>query len=381
MCGCCSLHGLFRRWLDRHHRYRFPGSGSDRTSTPWLSRPGPETRSANTFGSGVIQALGALAFVFSTVSVSAVPLEHWFLTPLEDLDLAGLSDRTYFFPANQSPEDPTLYLPLRRWDLIFTGDRVNTPGSALDQENVNRLIPSPFNHLMVYLGKDARGMAYAVELNMASFDTDGGIGLIPLGADYGLLESVQDKDIHNRRRLLSRWAMRFRPEARALLQAAETELIARLVADFVMGFPYQLEFRHSGSLFDAEVHLIDDGFTGGAGCTDYWTTLFESYAGLCLKGVRMSAEDLEAYFREDPEGQLAYAPAEISPFTQPLTLKRILELGFRAVEDQPHVFPCDGSTEAGLVLPMKLMQHPLLEEITPAGTQLLLPSLRLGGSD
>ena len=36
-------------------------------------------------------------------------------------DLYNLQDRVYFFPANRETEGPTVYIPLRRWDIIFTG--------------------------------------------------------------------------------------------------------------------------------------------------------------------------------------------------------------------------------------------------------------------
>jgi hypothetical protein len=82
-----------------------------------------------------------------------------------------------------------------------------------------------------------------------------------------------------------------------------------------------------------------------------------------MKGVRMTAEELETYFLTDPEGQQAYAPPEISPFADPLTIASILKLGFYAVPDEPHVFSCDQSEESGLVIPARIMESPLLEEI------------------
>lgn len=279
-----------------------------------------------------------------------------FLPGVGGPDLMKLQDRTYFFPANRDPADPTSYLALRKWDIIFTGDRLDKPWTPLDEANINHLIPGPFNHIMIYLGKDSRGLAYAAELNTSSFDDPGGLRILCLGSDFGLLRHPEDQDLHDRRRLNRRWAMRLQEDDRLLLIEANGALMSRIQADLAMGFPYQLEFEHSGNLFDPHIYLVDDGFEGGAGCSDYWTTLFEEYAGLCLKGVRMDVRELEDYFRNDPEGELAYAPPSMSPFTQPLSIRSILDLGYRAVAAPPHIFSCDGSGESGLVIPSRIME-------------------------
>lgn len=304
-------------------------------------------------------------------------LSRPFSPVLSGEDIHGLSDSAYRFPANYSPRDQTVYLSLRRWDVIFTGDRVNFPESEVDSENINRLIPGPFNHIMVYMGKDSRGLAYAVELNTGGFDDPGGLRLICLGSDYGVIRHPEFQYLQDRKLLNRRWAMRFREDVRARLQDAEAVLMARLKSDLVLGFPYELEFTHSGNLFDPKVHIVDDGLRGGAGCSDYWTAIFEQYADVCLKGVRMNAEELEAYFLTDPEGRQAYAPPEISPFNDPLSIAAIIGLGFYAVDDDPHVFACDGTQETGLVLPSLIMESPMLQEIPAESLPFRLPSFVL----
>jgi hypothetical protein len=320
------------------------------------------------------------AVCLTPVSLTALDptgLSLVFTPVLSGEDIYSLSDSAYQFPANYSPRDKMVYLTLRRWDLIFTGDRANVPQAQVDSENVNRLIPGPFNHIMVYMGKDSRGLAYAVELNTGGFDNSGGLRLICLGSDYGVIRHPEFQYLQDRRYLNRRWAMRFREDVLAQLKDAESVLLARIKSDLVLGFPYQLEFAHSGSLFDPKVHIIDDGFRGGAGCSDYWTTLFEQYADVCLKGVRLTAEELEAYFLTDPEGLQAYAPPEISPFSDPVSIAAIIGLGFYAVPDAPHVFPCDQSEETGLVLPSLIMESPMLEEIPAESLPFGLPSFVL----
>lgn len=300
-----------------------------------------------------------------------------FLPALEGADLLSLRDAVYYFPANYLPGKKPVYLPLCRWDLIFTGDYSNAYGSEIDVENLNYLIPGPFNHMAVYMGKDSRGMAYMVELRPWSLTDLGGAVLACIGSDYGLVRHPGRSDLHDRRILDRRWALRLNAETRARLEAAEEVLLARIQSDLVMGFPYELEFRHSGSVFDPNVYIVDDGLEGGATCADYWTAVFEEYAGVCLKNVRMNAEELEAYFRTDPEGMLAYAPAEMSPFPQPLRMSYILDLGFRAVDDDPHVYSCDGTRETGIVLPSLIMENELLEPIEPVGWPVKLPHIIL----
>ncbi|HKJ90567.1 MAG TPA: hypothetical protein VJ960_05505 [Oceanipulchritudo sp.] len=321
---------------------------------------------------GLILVVGWL-WPLSSDALAAGPFSRVFLPDIDQTHVHQLADRIYYFPANRTHEEETRYLPLRKWDLIFTGDYRNQAGDEFDHENINWLIPGPFNHIMVYIGKDSRGMAYAIELNTASFFDPGGLVLICLGSDYGLMRFHEETALHDRKRLTHRWAMRFRTEARNQILRSEENLLNRLATDLALGFPYQLEFRHSGNLFDPTVYLVDDGFTGGAGCSDYWTTLFEEYAGLCLKDVRVSVAELEAYFQEDPEGVQAYAPEILSPFPQPIRIKAILDLGYEAVADAPHIFPCDGTSETGLVLPSLIFESPLLEEIPAVGWPITLP--------
>lgn len=325
------------------------------------------------FGRLVLTVAGSLLPV-TLPALDTAGLSMPFTPALAYEDIHSLRDAVYHFPANYTPREPTVYLPLKRWDIIFTGDHVNKPGELIDSENINRLIPGPFNHIMIYMGKDSRGLAYAIELNTGSFDdAEGGIRLVYLGSDYGVIRHPLFQYMQDRKLMDRRWAMRFRDDIRSQLEAASDVLLARLKSDLVLGFPYQLEFTHSGSLFDPEVRIVDDGFEGGAGCSDYWTTLFEEFAGVCMKGVRMTVEDLENYFLTDPEGQQAYAPPEISPFADPLTIATILGLGYYAVPDEPHVFSCDQSQESGLVIPALMMDSPMLEEIPAAHLPLDLP--------
>ena len=281
----------------------------------------------------------------------------------ENIDLYELKDQTYYFPANYTLNDKTVFLPLRRWDLIFTGDHINQIDDTVDRENINYVIPGPFNHVMVYMGKDSKGLAYAIELNLYSLEDVGRLSLICLGSDFGILRHPETQRVHDKRRMKNRWAMRFVATAYEQVRTHEDLLFSRLQNDLASNFPYQFVLEHSGQLWDRYLYLIDDGFEGGAGCSDYWTTLFEVYAGLCIKNVRMSVQEMMDYARNSPEGRLAYVPPEVSPFANPVFVYQLLVMGFQIVADAPHVYSCDGSEETGIVLPYLIMQSDQLEEI------------------
>ncbi|EIM65250.1 hypothetical protein [Desulfobacter postgatei] len=281
----------------------------------------------------------------------------------ENINLYELKDQTYYFPANYALNDKTVFLPLRRWDLIFTGDHINQIDDPVDRENINYVIPGPFNHVMVYMGKDSKGLAYAIELNLYSLEGGGRLSLICLGSDFGILRHPETQRIHDKRMMENRWAMRFINTAYEQVRTHEDLLFSRLENDLATNLPYQFVLEHSGQLWDRYIYLIDDGFEGGAGCSDYWTTLFEVYAGLCIKNVRMSAQEMVEYARNSPEGRLAYVPTEVSPFSNPVFVYQLLAMGFQIVPDAPHVDSCDGTEETGIVLPYLIMQSDLLEEI------------------
>jgi len=290
-------------------------------------------------------------------------LSRHFMPFWDNTDLYNLLDRTYFFPANRETDDPTVYMPLRKWDIIFTGVPFDNEDTDPLSVNVSRIIPGPINHIMVYMGKDSKGLAYAVELNIYDLLDPGGLEIVCLGSDYGILRDPLKAEVVDRTLMQTRWAMRFREQEYQKILDAEDVLLSRIDTDLLLGFPYQLEMEHSGSILDRNVYLVDDGFENGSSCSDYWTALFEEYAGICFKNVRLDAEAFEEYFNSDPEGMLAYAPPELSPFSFPITVRALLGMGYSAIDDEPHVFSCDGSQETGVVIPSLIIQSDLLEEI------------------
>lgn len=288
---------------------------------------------------------------------------------IRDARLDLLLDETYLFPAKPFATRATEYQPIRKWDVIFAGG--GPPGSGSGSAAMVALgIPGVYDHILVYLGKDARGFAYAAEMNVDSFESGGDLRMFSLGQDYG--ENIPLSGAHVFSTHSYYETRQFSEQARQAILARNQELVRQVTEDLQGHFPYQFEYRHSGSILDPVVYLVDDGRAGGAGCSDYWTTLFEEIAGLCFYHSRMSAADIRNYFLYDPDGSQVQIPAELNPFGVNLYVRELFQLGFYLVEDQPHQYRCGGNAESGLVLPSLVYQSSLFE---PGGSN--LNSIRL----
>jgi hypothetical protein len=277
---------------------------------------------------------------------------------IRDARLDLLLDEVYQFPAKPFSTRVTEYQPIRKWDVIFAGG--GPPGSATSSASMVALaIPGVYDHILVYLGKDARGYAYAAEMNVDSFEGGGDLRMFSLGQDYG--ENIPPSGTFVFSTHTYYEARRFSESARQAILVKDQDLVRQVTEDLLDNFPYQFEYRHSGNILDHAVYLVDDGRVGGAGCSDYWTTLFEEVAGLCFYQSRMSAAGIRDYFLSDPDGSQVEIPAELNPFGVKMYVRELFQLGFHLVEDQPHQYRCGGNPEAGLVLPSLVYQSSLFE--------------------
>ncbi len=304
------------------------------------------------------------------------------LNPERVLDEARvdlLAAEPYLFPATIDPGSPPVLLVLRRWDLIFAGGyRAPLDEDPAIEASVADLIPGPFDHILVYLGKDGAGRAYAAELNVDSLSrgvlsvsVKGDLRVYCLGLDGGNAPHPSGAHLFDPDHYRSRWALTPVPELRNRLLAHDTELLAALRADLAAGFPYQLEFETFLPSIQAtgELRLVDDGRRNGAGCSDYWTSLFEDVAGVCWPGVRISVAELIDYFRTDPVGREAMVPAVFNPFgNTPVRVGSLLDQGLTIVPAPPHDFPCAVPSEQGLVTPTRLFFSNLLQETETVST-------------
>ena len=150
------------------------------------------------------------------------------------------------------------------------------------------------------------------------------------------------------------------------IQAAAGLVLDQVRHDLQTDISYQMEYNWSGNFADREIFLVDDGRANGVSCTDYLLVLLEEQAGVCIHGSRISAREVEEYFRFDPVGSTVAIPDEWNPFPFPVTVADVLDMGYYAVDPPPHVFPCDNSTETGLPTPARLINSPQLVDIVPA---------------
>lgn len=303
--------------------------------------------------------LGDPAVVFFTVA------------PLREVRLNELGNEVYLFPA-RGPEDAGIsWLPLRRWDFLFFGGQGDDPRTAEDESATDRLIPGVYNHMLVYAGRDRTGTAYGMEMTVDLTFEGPFLRVVklpefqrPAPGSEAVRLPVVTKDIE---RYAARGALRPAPEHLAKLDFTGPRVLRQVENDIRNAFPYQLEFSWSGDLKDKRLFLVDDGRQGGAGCTDYWLATLETYGRVCIRGSRITAAELEDYFRSDPEGSLALVPDVLNPFPFDLTVGDVLDLGFNAVDPPPHRFLCDGSEEVGLPIPDRLLERS--PDLVPIGPE------------
>ncbi len=337
---------------------------------PWrelkaVATPLPDCRSAMTIGVYALLTIpgGNPARSESWLSnLAALPLPF---TPLPADLLAEISAEPCLLPASAPGSSKVVGLSLHRWDFIFLGDKIDNPDTAGDESLLNRLIPGDYRHVLLYLGRDGRGRPCALEfaparpclrvVRLPEFESP-----YPPGGEPALPVDIEDLKAYRHR-----WAARLNDDCRQQLQAAAGAVLIRAAADLAADIPYQLEFQWSGDFADRQVFLVDDGRANGCSCTDYLLSLLEEEAGVCIHGSRMTAAEVENYFRHDPAGSQSYIPPPWNPFPFPVTAADILEMGFYPVDPPPHVFPCDGSRETGVPLPVKLAASPQLVPINP----------------
>lgn len=279
---------------------------------------------------------------------------------IADSRLDLLIDEPYVFPVNSDYPTKPGFVALKKWDFVFTGP---IPGH---ESNINNIIPGKYDHTLVYMGKDFLGNAYFVDLHPQSIEGLEGVRLISTGSDGGVTPHASGQALLTSESYGYRTAMRLDEASKALIDANEPALLRRITNDLKAKFPYQLEITTpKNPLLDRRIFLVDDGLAGGASCTDYWTALYEDYAGVCLPGARMPATELLEYYLSTPEGYSAYVPDEVNPFNFRVPIHQLMALDFKLIEDAPHVFRCDIPPESGLVMAETLMRSPSLIPLEP----------------
>lgn len=286
--------------------------------------------------------------------------------PLPDNLLAEINDEPYLFPASLPDSSAVVGLSLHRWDFIFLGEKIDDPATEGDESLLNLLIPGNFRHVLLYLGRDSLGRPSGLDLDDRKSPCLRVVRfpeiepLYPSGTRLSLPVNIENIQVYRNRQ-----AKRLKKEELEQLQAAGDQVLEQIIHDLQTDIPYQMVFSWSGDFTDREIFLVDDGLANGANCTDYPLSLLEENAGVCLHGSRMTADEVEAYFRFDPAGVQADIPDDWNPFPFSVTVADILEMGYFLEDPPPHIFPCDNSEETGVPLPAKLINSPQLIDIDP----------------
>jgi len=283
-----------------------------------------------------------------------------------------LKNEPYYFPSNLPGSETIVSLPLKRFDLIFVGHYQLDPENDLTQI-VSMLIPGLYTHVLMYLGKDSDGYAYAVEMNgdedidfsvdLSGFHMNGRLYVYCLGSDY-TKECPRDEYARGIETYDFMWPKRVEPGLHQRLMGYEKELVATIKGDIQNAFPFQIPLGLD--LFGKNIILVNDGRDNGADCSSYITSLFESFASVCLDDVTMQADAFTDYYFNDPKGQKAYLPAEYNPFgTEDIYVSDFLtDYGFHIVNGTPRQTKCpDGRIEVGIPTPQKLFDSPSMVEI------------------
>ncbi len=280
-----------------------------------------------------------------------------------------IRDEPYLFPATMSESSKQQGLLLHRWDLIFLGDKVDDPATKKDESILDFLIPGPFRHLLLYWGRDEQGRPVALEFSPSGSghlrfailpETEASSKIHISGEKTDLLRVIKPLFAYRNRQ-----AKRINPLDLKRVKRFEPVLFAQLKRDLEDPPGYQMEFGWSGNLSDKDVHLVDDGRDGGFTCTDYFLTILEDNASVCLKGSRIRAAEVEDYYLNSDKGKKAFVPSPWNPFPIKVTVADVLGMGYKLKDPKPHLFPCDNSTETGLPIPSRLFGSPQLVPIVP----------------
>jgi len=292
---------------------------------------------------------------------------------LKEYKLELLRDDIYYFPSKQE-EGSIVYQSLKKWDLIFASKNLSDENSA--DFDYDRLIPGKFTHVLMYMGKDDEGMAYAVEMalddnsslriELQGIKIDGRIYLHALGWDYHILQKDELAQGYDYSKYAYYEAKSLKPNIMSILKENEAQLIESIKEDLSDSFIYQSPIFFNFDIAETkEVFISDDGFTNGSHCAEYITLLFEKVANVCLEDIYISAEEIEDYFIYDPIGSLAKLPAKYNFLSEgELYFYELFSQGFEIKYVQPRESICNLNQDYhGMVTPDRLFNSASLESI------------------
>ncbi len=278
------------------------------------------------------------------------------------LENIHLNDEIYYFSAKKEYNSNTEYQPLKRFDLIFVGH--NPKISPEKFKNLSALIPGKYTHVLMYIGKDKNGFAYAVEMNAdknRSFKIDkngikigGRLYFYCLGNDFNKKVCPSENYPYGLKSYDFMWAKRVKTD----LRRYESKLLEFIKNDYENRLPFQLPLMISlKTKENKNIILIDDGRKNGASCAEYFASLFEDTLDICINNIRIDAKDLKNYYTINPTGQKAYIPIHYNIFfDKKIYLKELFTtLGYNLKNDRYKKNRC--GKRKGIVTPDLLFKQ------------------------
>ena len=292
---------------------------------------------------------------------------------LKTFAIEKLKNEIYYFPAKKFKDSAVIYQPIEQFDLIFVGHDINISTSYFNKfQNAAALVPGRYTHVLAYIGKDAEGFAYAIEMNADENQTfsmnvdglqiGGKLYLYCLGNDFGNNLCPHDSYSYGMKVYDYQWAKQLRPDLKKQLLKHEGQLISTIKEDLIKGYPFQIPFNYTmGTYMSKRVSLIEDGHQNGADCVSYFVSLFEEVAKVCPKNIRMDASSLTSYYLNDPMGQKAKVPAKYDPKSkEDIYIANLLEdKGYVLLDNKPRqTFCSDNKVVIGVPTPDLLFNSP-----------------------
>ncbi len=303
------------------------------------------------------------------LNTNAVGEEH-------SIRVENLKDELFYFPAKKSVNSKIIYQPLERFDLIFVGYTVYNGTYSLKQ-NVSRVIPGYYIHVLMYVGKDSDGFAYAIEMHVdhqksfaissVQMQIDGSLQLLCLGNDYHQDNCSNMYSSNSIKNYDYMWAKRLRVQYKKQLISHMSEVLQSIDNDLQRHYPFKLSL-HLPSVSDADkvIYLKENRHKDGADCVSYFISLLQESADLCFSDIRINAEELQDYYRNDLIGREAILPQKYNfYFHEKLYLKELFEkrgYSFKDETSEPVLY-CDGKKLIGIATPDRLFNSSSLEEI------------------
>ena len=278
---------------------------------------------------------------------------------LNSLTIENLSDDIYYFPAKKYADLDITYQPLKQFDLIFVGHKIDKNSN---EANFSLIIPGIYTHVLAYIGKNANGSAYALEMNIDEnrtfcinddgVDIDATLRIVSLGDDFA-------NSMFLMKRYDFMWAKRLKPKLRQQLLSHKAQLISTIKKDLINRYPFKLPITFNlKEPLNKTLTLREDTHQNGSDCVSYFVSLFKKVAKIDFDDIYIDAYGLLSYYLNNPTGREAILLAKFNPITHKDIYVRDL------IENYGYTFLDNNSKQsAGVATPNLLFHSSTLRDI------------------